>query len=227
MAGRPAAILGERPGPRSPMGGQRRAVARPSGRYSRLVGMLKLVLPLVAAALLLLVGAWPQIQASFERIALPRIDQREAHDLRMLNARYTGLDRRNRPYVVTAEVARQTPNKDDLLSLEGPKADITLQNGAWMALTSDTGMYQSQAQLLDLFGQVNIFHDRGMTFASDSAHIDLAQGTAEGNEPVAGHGPSGELTSEGFRMLDKGDVIIFTGRARMLVNSAHGPEAGE
>lgn len=230
MANGEAGTLGhpavERVPGRSQLGGARRTVAPPGGAHSRLVGALKLLLQLVAAALLLLVAAWPQIEASFDRlrVLLPRIDLRDARDLRMLNARYTGIDNRNRPYVVTAEVARQTRSQDDLLSLEGPKADITLQNGTWLALTSDTGLYQSQSHLLDLFGQVNLYHDRGMTFATDSAHLDLAASVAEGHERVAGHGPAGEIESEGFRILDKGDVLIFTGNARLVVNSARGEE---
>jgi lipopolysaccharide export system protein LptC len=227
MAGGPATSAARSPAPRLPATLARRTVRPPSSTYSRWVGLLKFVLPLVAASLLLLVGAWPELKASFDRlhIAMPRIDLREARDLRMVNARYSGVDNRNRPYVVTADVARQTPGKDDLVSLEGPKADITMQNGAWIATTSQTGIYQNQAQQLELYGDVNIYHDRGMTFATDSAHVDLAQGTADGHEHVTGHGPSGQIAADGFRILDKGDVIIFTGNARMVVNSARSEPA--
>jgi len=59
-----------------------------------------------------------------------------------------------------------------------------------------------------------------MTFRTESATVDLEGGTAEGHEKVEGHGPSGEVESEGFRILDKGAVVIFTGRARMLLEGA-------
>ena len=49
----------------------------------------------------------------------------QAQDVRMVAARYTGLDRENRPFVVTAEVAHQTPKADDAIALDGPKADLT------------------------------------------------------------------------------------------------------
>ena len=44
-----------------------------------------------------------------------------------------------------------------------------------------------------------------------------------GDTPVSGDGPSGELQSEGFRLFERGQVIVFTGKARLLIY----PEAEE
>lgn len=202
--------------------GRTRRTIRASGRHTRVVAWLKWLLPMFAAALVLLVGAWPQIQDGLSRLgsSIPRIDLGAARDLSMINARYTGLDRHDRPFAITADVARQTGAKDDLVSLEAPKADLALENGAWVAVTAETGLYHTQPKQIDLYGDVNLYHDKGMTFRTESAKVDLEAGTAEGHEPVQGHGPSGEVESEGFRILDKGAVVIFTGRARMLLESA-------
>lgn len=202
--------------------GRTRRTAGASGRHTRVVAWLKWLLPMFAAALVLLVGAWPQIQAGLSRLgsSIPRIDLGAARDLSMINARYTGLDRHDRPFAITADVARQAGAKDDLVSLEAPKADLALEDGAWVAVTAETGLYHTQPKQIDLYGDVNLYHDKGMTFRTESAKVDLDAGTAEGHEPVQGHGPSGEIESEGFRILDKGAVVIFTGRARMLLEGA-------
>jgi lipopolysaccharide export system protein LptC len=193
----------------------RRTRAAFNPTYSRFVGLAKRIFPGVAAVLLVLVAAWPHLQKELEqvRFALPRLDPQEAQDLRMVNARYTGLDRQNRPFVITADVARQNRNADDLVSLEGPKGDLTTLNGSWFELSAYTGVYQPQSQLLDLFGNVQLFQDKGNEFRSDSAHIDMTNGTAEGDEPIEGQGPFGHVSGEGFRIRDHGDVIIFTGKS--------------
>lgn len=185
--------------------------------YSRFVGLAKRILPGVAIILLVMVAVWPRFQAEIERVhfSAPRIDPRDAQDLRMVNARYTGVDRQNRPYVVTAEVARQNPNLDDLVALEGPKGDLTTASGNWFELDAYTGLYQPDAQLLDLFGNVELFQDKGNEFHTDSAHVDMAKGDAEGNDPVEGQGPFGHITGQGFRIRDHGDVIVFTGHAHL------------
>lgn len=194
----------------------------PGMRYSRLVAWLKWLLPMLAASLLLVVGAWPQLRASLDRLreSMPSIDLREARDLQMAAARYVGVDRENRPFTVTAEVARQSQTRDDLVSLEAPKADIALANGAWVALHAMTGIYRSEKRWLDLFGDVSLFHDKGMAFVSESAEVDLDAGTAEGREPVVGHGPTGEIEAEGFQIVKKGDLVVFTGRATAVLSTA-------
>ncbi len=188
-----------------------------SRRYSRFVGWMKRVLPAIAILLLLLIGAWPRLEAEFERVRIiaPRIDLSEARDLRMVMARYTGIDRENRPFVLTAEVARQTPNTDDLVSLEGPKGDLITLNGGSFRVIAYTGVYQPQSQLLDLFGKVQFFQNKVNEFRTESAHFDMAGGNVDGQEAVEGHGPFGHVTAEGFRIYDHGDTIIFTGRAHL------------
>jgi lipopolysaccharide export system protein LptC len=150
------------------------------------------------------------------RLGLPAIDLREARELQMVNPRYAGLDRYNRPYVVTAAIGRQVPDRDDVMALERPKAVMTVHGGASVVLTAATGIYQSHTQLLDLFTDVNLIHENGTRFVTQRAHINLSDNTAEGHDPIQGHGPSGDITGQGFRVLSKGETIIFTGESHLL-----------
>ena len=54
-------------------------------------------------------AVWPRIAPWWTACAWPAIDLREARELRMLNPRYAGIDRLERPFVVTAAVGRQVP----------------------------------------------------------------------------------------------------------------------
>jgi lipopolysaccharide export system protein LptC len=214
----PAAPVADRPfGPSSSL--QRRTrTAWPIHRYSRFVAVMKLALPAAAVALLLLVAVWPRIQSAIERLhKLPRIDLSQARDLRMVNLHYSGRDRHDRPFTVIADAARQRPEVDDLVELEGPKADMTTDNDTWLALTAYSGVYRPQSQLLDLFGDVELFQDKGNEFKTDVAHVDMANGSAEGDDPIEGHGGFGSIEAEGFRIKDRGDIITFTGKARLVL----------
>jgi lipopolysaccharide export system protein LptC len=192
---------------------------RHSDRYSRCVVLLKRLLPVIGVALLALVAIWPRLVPFLDsvRFGFPVIDLREAHELRMLNPRYAGVDRFNRPYVVTSAIGRQPPSRDDLMSLDRPRAEMTMHNGALVVVTAATAMYQSQAQLLDLFGDVNLVHQDGTRFVTTTAHVDVAADTAVGNDPVTGHGPSGDIAAQGFRVVDQGKTIVFTGRSDLLL----------
>ncbi|HEX3535187.1 MAG TPA: LPS export ABC transporter periplasmic protein LptC [Stellaceae bacterium] len=186
--------------------------------YSRRVARLKLVLPAIGLGLLLTVTAWPRLAPLFERLrfAWPAIDLREARELRMLNPHYLGTDRNNHPFVLTATVGRQVPDRQDLMALEQPRADMQTRGGATMVLNSNSGVYQSQTQLLDLFGDVTLVHQNGSTFLTSSAHLDMAANAATGHEAVEGHGPSGDVWGEGFEIINKGDTIVFTGQSKLI-----------
>jgi lipopolysaccharide export system protein LptC len=197
----------------------RRRIAVTSDRYSRRVTLLKRLLPAIGVTLLLLVAGWTRIAPLLENAGLrfPAIDLREARELRMVNPRYGGLDRYNRPYVVTAAIGRQVPDRNDVMGLERPKAVMTIHGGASIVLTAKTGIYQSQAQLLDLFGDVNLVHEDGTRFVTQRAHLNLSDNTASGRDPIEGHGPSGDITGEGFQVLSKGETITFNGTSFLLL----------
>ncbi len=190
-----------------------------SNRYSLFVGVMKVLLPATAAALVLLVVAWPRfaIEEDGFRLSVSKLAPSQAENLTMLNARFEGRDDKDQPYSVTADIATQSEIDKDLVTLELPKADITLQDGAWLALTARSGKYRKEAQVLDLAGSVNLFHDKGFELHTEAARIDLGLGMAEGAHPVRGQGNFGTIQAEGFRVLDRGARIFFLGRSRLVI----------
>jgi lipopolysaccharide export system protein LptC len=215
--------------PAAPIEARRRitGLSVKTDRYSRRVRFLRRMLPAIGLSLVMLVAVWPRLHPLLQQVRLgfPAIDLREARELRMVNPRYAGLDRYGRPYVITAAVGRQTPDRNDVMALEQPKAVMTVHGGASVAVTAATGIYQSPAQLLDLFGDVNLVHENGMRFVTQRAHANLSDNTAEGRDPIEGHGPSGDIKGEGFQILSKGDTIIVTGRSDLLLKGARPSEA--
>ena len=199
-------------------------IQRHAIRYSRFVGWAKLVLPLGAGGLLLVLAAWPYLSNGFDRLRLvfPKLDQAQVRDLRMLNPRFSGVDKEKRPFTLTADTARQNPENNDLVGLEVPKADIMTKEGAWVVVTGKTGIYQPDSHFLDLFGDVTLFHDKGYQFHTQQARVDLNAGSAEGNQHIDGDGPAGTITGEGFRILKKGETVLFTGKSKLVMNAATG-----
>ncbi|MEJ0072220.1 MAG: LPS export ABC transporter periplasmic protein LptC [Pseudomonadota bacterium] len=97
---------------------------------------------------------------------------------------------------------------------------MTTAGGAWVAVTAETGVYHNDAKLLDLAGDVSVFHDGGTEFHTTTAHVDLGAGSAAGDDPVDGQGPSATIKSAGFRLYDRGARIIFTGKAHLMLYRA-------
>lgn len=198
----------------------RRAVAptRVLTGYSRFVATMKLALPVVAVVLIALVMIWPHIHGKDTRfqIGFSGIEAREATDLNMVNARYLGADDKGQPFVVTADLARNATPTAAQIDLDMPKADVTLKDNTWLVATANTGKYAPTEKTLDLNGAVTLFHDAGYELRTSSARISLTTGEANGNEPVAGQGPFGNMNSDGFYLSTDTNTLVFTGRAHIV-----------
>jgi len=197
-------------------------------RHSAFVKAMKRVLPALAALLLGAMLLWPQIQAERNRFQLKisGIDPRFPDRLRMINARFQGIDDDNQPYTVTTESAHEIKPDSRIYALESPAADLALKDGTWAMLRAPEGTFDRNVDVLKLQGGVSGFHDTGYEFTTSAARVLLREGKAEGDDPAFGHGPAGEIEgAQGFVATDKGRRILFKGKARLLIRpgvSSHG-----
>jgi lipopolysaccharide export system protein LptC len=192
--------------------------------YAATVTTLKIVLPAIAVGLLLLVALWPQYLLEGGRFQIVADPTGEAgiDRLSMTRPQFQGTDERNRPFSVSAERATQDLADDNLILLARPEAEMTLEDGAGVAVKAAEGSYRRDSELLRLTGGVDLAHDRGYRIKTPSAAVDLKGGTAEGHEPVDAQGPFGTLQAEGFRVAERGDIVEFTGKSRLVLKA--GPE---
>ena len=203
--------------PRPPRGGYRR---------NPMVGVMKVLLPTLAVAMLLLVVAWPQLipQDDSFRLQIAAVGPAGAGKPEVLNPRVVGVDDRSRPFQITAALGSRAHDAGgrEFYALAEPKADMTTEGGNWVAVRADQGDFYDGDQMLFLRGNVGLFHDNGSEFVTGAAAIDLEARTAAGDVPISGQGPSGLIEAQGFRLFDRGDRILFTGVARMTVFAGSG-----
>ncbi|MDJ0390430.1 LPS export ABC transporter periplasmic protein LptC [Roseomonas sp. E05] len=187
-------------------------------RRRLLVQVAKWLLPVGALALLALIALWPEFDRAEDRgrLAFRRITQASTEAMRISSARYQGVDEQNRPFTITANSAVQQEQRN-LVDLDHPRADMVMSNGAWVLLEADQGQYARDQSMLDLSGDVTLWHDNGSTLRTEAAKIDLVAGGATGDRPVAAQGPFGTIVSEGFKLENRGQVVVFTGHAKAVL----------
>src|SRR5262245_22373945 len=113
-------------------------------RHGRLARFARIALPVVALGLAGLIFAWSRINPIIERIHISdtELAPEEIDTVIMENARFAGVDGRNRSFNVTAARAVQSADDNNHIDLQQPKADIVLSSGAKVAIQSDTGGLQ-------------------------------------------------------------------------------------
>lgn len=195
--------------------------ARLKARRGRSVRVLKVALPLIVFVTLGYVGyLWLESRGNVVDPALiqqvPGAEATKA-EVTVNDVQYDGVDDKGRPFSITAESASHVDGDDRHISLKKPLADIVMSGGSYVALTANGGLLDRDADIITLTGDVTLFHDNGLSFQTESATIDLDNKTAEGNDMVEGQNGEGELVSEGFRVRDEGNTIVFTGKAYMTI----------
>ena len=191
---------------------------RPAG-YSRYVSFMKFLLPAIALGLIALIFLWPQIKPTDNRfsISFKSVQSVNPEDPSMINARFVGTDKKNQPFSITADLAKNIIVGGPAVELEMPKADIGIKDGTWLVVTANNGLYDQQGKTLELLGAVNLFHDSGYEFNTEKANIDLSNGIATSKVKITGQGPFGNLIAEGFRIENKGNRFIFTGKSKLVI----------
>jgi lipopolysaccharide export system protein LptC len=203
------------------------AVRRPR-RRSRLLGVLRVLLPLLALVLVGLVLAWPQIMRDSGGIGVPTLvpgDGDQPDRLRMDSPRYVGKTSSDRPYELTARAASLDPLQANVVHLEQPAADIALGEDGDVHLLAASGTYDRDTGRLLLDGGIEVVTSSGYRFVTPSARINLGQGQIRGWQPIEGEGPAGTLSANRFEIQDAGDVLRFDGRVRVTVLPPAGRDA--
>ena len=202
-----------------------RRTPKVSRAYGRFVGIMRILLPTVATALLILVVLWPQLTDQQRRYSITpaKIASDAAKTLTMVNGVYTGIDDKRRPYTLTAETVSLSNSDLSRVVLKSPKADLLTENGSWVALTARDGVYDRDKKILKLRGAVNLFHDSGYEFRTDAAVVDMMAGDAYGTDPVEGQGPFGNIKSQGFVVHNRGERVEFTGKSTLVLYPNQAP----
>jgi lipopolysaccharide export system protein LptC len=193
-------------------------LARPKRRRSFGLTFVKVVLPMIAVVTVGYLTYWWYVhnREAVINVATPDQPSTAAPMVTVNNFKYSATDKQNHPYTITADSAIQPQDKAlDTVNLVQPKADFTLSNDHWMKITAKNGLYHRNADTIDLDGDVQLFHDNGMSFTTSHAQIDMKAKIAAGSQPVEGRNSNTIINSEGFRILDSGDVIIFTGKSKL------------
>jgi len=203
-------------GARIPIATGRRRFSRSYGRF---VGWMKVLLPTVAVMLIALLIIWPYLREEGSRIteALTSATGLISEHLEVNQARYSGLSEDGHRYTVTAETVQQDSIEATFVTFENPRADISLADGSWALVTADTGSLDRNTQVLELLSAVNLFHDLGYEFHTESATFDLLGGSAYGFDPVSGQGPFGYVEAMGFTIMNRGESVELVGPARVII----------
>lgn len=197
------------------------AASRPRRASTRVVRVLRYVLPAIALLLIGLVVAWPQLMGNGGGLIVPMLapGQMDGADvMRMHHPRYVGRTSSAEPFEVTAASAHLDPIQPNRIYLDQLAADIATSGTRQVRLVAVSGIYDRDAEDVNLSGGIELTTSDGYRFETPSALLKLDRGRVIGEEPIAGTGPSGTIAAQRFEFRDGGEVLRFNGRVRVTLH---------
>ncbi len=195
----------------------RQRAALPGSGYDRLVALLKLLLPLAAAALLGVIVIWPLTSAREFSFLLAKDKVAMSHDrLRIDNAVYRGETSKGQPFVIRAQGAVQRSSAVPVVELRRLSADLMLDSGP-ATVTAPSGRYDMSRDRLDIAGPVRVDSRAGYTVDGASVTVSLIDRTVASTAPVHGTMPLGSFRADAFRSEVDGRVLVLTGRVHLHI----------
>lgn len=188
-------------------------------RHSRFVFAMRLILPILAVAIVLVVIIYsvaykPNIQRIFEYPA----GQGGVGKVSMVNPKLTGLDIENRYFVVTAKEAVRQADTPDQIVLRLLDAEITKDGNDVLKLHAARGTAHTDKNQLVFGPLVQIDLPDGYSFQTDSTFVDMDKAVIEGRDPIHGEGPIGKISADRYKVMKEDGVVILSGNVRMSLD---------
>ena len=188
-------------------------------RHSRYVHWLRIGVPAVIAAALIMVVA-VNYMPTVGGLRLPGELGKlviKGTKVTMQQPRLSGFTVDSRPYEFTAQSADQDITKPDFMELHQIDAKIDMQDKSTVTVTSNSGTYDMKAEMLTLNDNVHLVSSTGYEVRLTDALIDIHKGNVVSENPVWVKLTNGVLTAHRIEVIDGGDVIRFSKGVAMTI----------
>jgi lipopolysaccharide export system protein LptC len=193
-----------------PLAEPRRADFERWRRRSRVIRILRLVLPAVIALIFAgLVGsvAWSTFNAQ------PRAARAGDEPIRLVNPRFIGRDDKGRSFVLTADSAIRDRLDYQRVILKKPALVLDEKGPDEMRINGADGIFHEQSGKLELSNGVRMADSKN-AFDTAASLFDTKTGEVVGSGPIQGAGGLGEIRAESYGVYGKGERMIFKGGVR-------------
>jgi len=189
-------------------------------KHNRTVLFLRLLMPSFAVVAIALMILWPQISEQKDKFRIGMTKPllvSQTDNLSIVNSQFFSSDNKNQPFMLGADLAIETEPNSRIINMTKPKASILLNNGMRINVSADSGILyqlQNKVTLKDNFVGVS---SEGHRLETQAVFIDINDNSMTSNDKTFFYFPEGQIEADGLTIKEKGDVIKFTGNARMTI----------
>jgi lipopolysaccharide export system protein LptC len=144
-------------------------------------------------------------------------------EITVTDSRFTGFDKRDQPFSISARSAVQDENDASKVRLQSVDAEVRHKSGQQISIKSNTAVYDANSKTINLQGDVRISSTDGFDARMAEAVVDINQHRLRSEVPVKVVHPRGVIQANGMEIEDDGARILFFNR----VKARFGTESGK
>ena len=130
---------------------------------------------------------------------------------------FIGIDKKKQPFKVSAKTATRFNHKMEIFDLEKPKGEIQT-NSEKFYMQGNYGVFNNKDQILEIQGDVEFRNNNSLKFNTSEAKFDFRSEILSGNKKIIGMQDNSKIVSEGFKIFNKENKIIFTGKSKLILS---------
>jgi lipopolysaccharide export system protein LptC len=203
---------------RSP-GEQARAFAS-AERHTRVVRFLRKALPVFAVLVLASYFITAQLGMSVSvgdlTASIQGIEVADGN-LRMVNPKLEGADKKNGKYVIGADYADQDVKDPKIIKLHALRADLAAPDGGWSRMRAVRGVFNSKTERLVMQEKITVATSSGITGELKHASLNAKTQTLRSHHPVSFVLPNGTVNANALTFNSAQSTLTFRGKVRVHI----------
>lgn len=187
--------------------------------YSRVISWVKIILPLVALALLSTLFLFSRAPDPNRAIPFANVDVEElAREQSLGQPRFAGTLNDGREVIFTANRATPVAGEPNHIEATEIEARVDLDERSVLLIVAGAGLFDLAAQLVDLSTSVGLTTSNGYRLSTDLLRFSLSDFRATSPGPVDVTGPGIALSAGAMEVSgDRGNnLVVFNGGVRVL-----------
>ncbi len=192
--------------------------------YSRAVAWLKVLLPILALAILSTLFLLSRTIEPSQTLPYANVDAQEfAREQRIGAPNYSGIASNGAAVTVIADSARPDLDNPDIFIAVNVDALIKQADGTTLGVKSAAGKFDTNDELAVMTGGVELTSSNGYRMTSDTLQAQMDGSAAETDTPVVIDGPQNRIEAGNMRLRLKdpdqktgGYVVDFNGGVKLI-----------
>ena len=199
---------------------ERRRAFASATRHTKLVNFLRKALPvfalLVLASYFISTRLATTISIGDMNASIEGLEVKDGN-LRMVNPKLEGADKKNGKYVIGADYADQDIRNPNLIKLHTIKADLAAADGGWSRMRAVRGRFDNKTGRLVMQEKIDIATSTGVSGTLTHATLDTKNQVIRSHRPVSFVLPNGTIRANALTFYSSKHTLTFRGKVAVHI----------